>query len=902
MHLLQHLRRVSCIVAAVAVAVFLIQSHALAPAFAVMLCVTVQSVNSASLFTFNPFNDFAESVSVYSHPFSRLYTKTGNSCCMISLLISQIFNNVAVYVNDFMPCQQSDVQGNLAKVCDKAAQEVFQVQSKANFQCHSRVEIVAAGFCDTLPVVAEYQCDNPIETIQSNSPKAAFAPAFARVRAADKEETTPACLLVKTVDKVHFARSVPCYIPAELNGGGSGTVIMRSLHEHSSAQAVFGGSMTMHRDRTGRRVRKHAPRFGTVCKGKVSCDKDGRINARRINNDSLQAIAAARKLFHEVYGRSAQFQRSTITNAVVKADSTSLNWIADTGASLDFIGKKRLNKYDKKRLVKMQGSKRCSTGNGSVTIDYTLKSTWGDGQKANAWVMPGEAPPCVSVGQKCLREGLGFYWTPFSPPVMVSPQGTCYKMTTNRNVPTLPGDDEHHNIYSASTHLINKMNAMIQSAVYGGDYEQFHHVDDAGGDETALAPASAEQSSRASSSTSIPNARDMGPAPPPTNSQITACKPKSGSKLILQRTAPRLSPEKVERARQRLRRSSSAKAPADAASATTVADAADDDIDEDWSDAPTSSNTDSPERKEAYPQKGKRRRIKKFVDNMERECDYARALKSKQREENAQSSTALAPASACEQQFPPQPPLPGVNASRIKPLTWNHFITHSPKHPRCPVCQKCKVQKSIVKKTDVDHSVPPPVNFGDIITLDWGLISEWGKARAGEIDIMVYLDRGTRWVYSHPSENRTNDEIILGFSSFLGSALPTPKLCYSDNGPEILKAYKRLGFPKDTSQPHRAATNGVAERAQRTVKEGTSCFLSQAGLQMEWWVEAAKCYCFLRNAWDQIPSGPHAGCTSYQARFKEDCPAQVAMFGQEVEYNPIDQTTKQKIHKFQEKT
>ena len=108
---------------------------------------------------------------------------------------------------------------------------------------------------------------------------------------------------------------------------------------------------------------------------------------------------------------------------------------------------------------------------------------------------------------------------------------------------------------------------------------------------------------------------------------------------------------------------------------------------------------------------------------------------------------------------------------------------------------------------------------------------------------MLYLDRGTRWIFPHAVEVRDNDEIVMGFTGFLGKDL-NPKLCYSDNGPEILKAYKRLGFPKDTSQRHRPATNGVAERAQRTVKEGTSCFLSQAGLQHEWWVEAAKCFCF----------------------------------------------------------
>ena len=96
------------------------------------------------------------------------------------------------------------------------------------------------------------------------------------------------------------------------------------------------------------------------------------------------------------------------------------------------------------------------------------------------------------------------------------------------------------------------------------------------------------------------------------------------------------------------------------------------------------------------------------------------------------------------------------------------------------------------------------------------------------------MDRGTRWKYPHATESRAHEEVMIAFSAFLGSKLPTPKLIYSDNGPKLLKAYKVLGIPNDTSQPHRAATNGAAERAQRTVKEGTSCLLSRAGLQPDW--------------------------------------------------------------------
>ena len=333
-------------------------------------------------------------------------------------------------------------------------------------------------------------CDTILHKPLQISPDAAWAFAPAAELRADIEETTPpACLMVYHENMVHFARSVPSYVPAALNDGISGKVIMRPLDELTRSHAVIGGPMTHHMNRHGVRVRKHTPRRGIICKGKVSCDNDGRINALTLNNNSLQAIAAARKLFHEVYGRSAQFQRLTVTNAVVKAVSSSLNWIADTGASMDFIGKRRLIRIDKKRLVKMNDPKRCNTGNGSVTINQTIKANWGDGQQAHAWVMPGDAPPCVSVDQKCQREGWGFYWTSFSHPIFVNPHGTCYEMIVNKNVPSLPGEEEFDKIYRVPTQMLQKMNAMIQSVAYGGDIKLYHHVDGAGGTDANDEPA-----------------------------------------------------------------------------------------------------------------------------------------------------------------------------------------------------------------------------------------------------------------------------------------------------------------------------------------------------------------------------------------------------------------------------
>ena len=49
------------------------------------------------------------------------------------------------------------------------------------------------------------------------------------------------------------------------------------------------------------------------------------------------------------------------------------------------------------------------------------------------------------------------------------------------------------------------------------------------------------------------------------------------------------------------------------------------------------------------------------------------------------------------------------------------------------------------------------------------------------------------------------------------------------------------------STPHRSETNGIAERAVRRVKEGTSAVLLQSGLNESWWADSMECYTSLRN-------------------------------------------------------
>ena len=68
-----------------------------------------------------------------------------------------------------------------------------------------------------------------------------------------------------------------------------------------------------------------------------------------------------------------------------------------------------------------------------------------------------------------------------------------------------------------------------------------------------------------------------------------------------------------------------------------------------------------------------------------------------------------------------------------------------------------------------------------------------------------------------------------------------------------------------TSTPHRSETNGIAERAVRRVKEGTSGVLLPSGLNGNWWADSMECYTYLRNVTDLSSDGK----TPYERTFWE---------------------------------
>ena len=107
------------------------------------------------------------------------------------------------------------------------------------------------------------------------------------------------------------------------------------------------------------------------------------------------------------------------------------------------------------------------------------------------------------------------------------------------------------------------------------------------------------------------------------------------------------------------------------------------------------------------------------------------------------------------------------------------------------------------------------------------------------------------------------------------------------------KIFQELSWNHCTSTPHRSETHGIAARAARRVKEGTSVVLLQSCLGTEW-ADSMECYCYLRHIQDLLSDGK----TPYERRFGMPFKGPVIPFGATVEYHHISAKDTSRLHQF----
>ena len=157
-------------------------------------------------------------------------------------------------------------------------------------------------------------------------------------------------------------------------------------------------------------------------------------------------------------------------------------------------------------------------------------------------------------------------------------------------------------------------------------------------------------------------------------------------------------------------------------------------------------------------------------------------------------------------------------------------------------------------------------------------------------------DLATQWIQAYPCKTKSTQETLRSLQKFLEPEW-NPKVIYIDNSLEFGKSCEDLSWNHCTSTPHRSETNGIAERAVRRVKEGTSAVLLQSGLNESWWADSMECYTSLRNVTNLLSDGKKP----YERRFRQPFKGPIILFGSLVEYHPIAAKDQSRIHQFGKK-
>ena len=183
---------------------------------------------------------------------------------------------------------------------------------------------------------------------------------------------------------------------------------------------------------------------------------------------------------------------------------------------------------------------------------------------------------------------------------------------------------------------------------------------------------------------------------------------------------------------------------------------------------------------------------------------------------------------------------PSLEPTPTRSADWGKHIVffHFPRDRNCEICQRTKITRAPCRRR-IGGAVPRAVNFGDLITADHKVLSESCESRHNHRYAVVVQALETQWIQSYPCKTKTSQETQRSLQKFLETDR-NPKVIYTDSSLEFGTACEDLSWNHCTSTPHRSETNGIAERAVRRVKEGTSAVLLQSGLD-ERWADSMEC-------------------------------------------------------------
>ena len=154
-------------------------------------------------------------------------------------------------------------------------------------------------------------------------------------------------------------------------------------------------------------------------------------------------------------------------------------------------------------------------------------------------------------------------------------------------------------------------------------------------------------------------------------------------------------------------------------------------------------------------------------------------------------------------------------------LSIEHLMTHVPKNPWCPTCQRSKMQYKSHRRKSKATRKERFKHWGDCVTADHIItrnkksLSYMGhKAAIGMDDVASGWQE--LWAVADKKAAHAKHMLI----DVQGDG-PKIKLFHSDSSPELIEAAEDLGIPHRKAPPGVKQANSIAERAGRALLEAT---------------------------------------------------------------------------------
>ena len=165
--------------------------------------------------------------------------------------------------------------------------------------------------------------------------------------------------------------------------------------------------------------------------------------------------------------------------------------------------------------------------------------------------------------------------------------------------------------------------------------------------------------------------------------------------------------------------------------------------------------------------------------------------------------------------------------------TLEHQISHFPKNPACPICNRSRMYRKKVRKLRVDplHDrgrLEPVTQFGERLATDFIIVQKLASGK--DNTVQVIRDEFSGWLRAYPIAKRDTPTVVRNLLSFLGPAYNQPCIMIkSDQASETRLAAQQLGFVFEGTLENRRPHNSVLERDIRTLEEVTRAVHLQAG-------------------------------------------------------------------------